>query len=328
MSNNKGKKAAANLTETHKLHICLFSTQSQITKSLLGHLTQDRYNLTCFAAAEDFIDFVKQHQEQIDCLIFVQDSCVNDVLNKLWELSIAIPIAIVETKESLNSLNGLSETYNSSTTNSLPVPTVYHSAEVRLYFTQLDQINSYINFAITKFINLAPNITTKKETQIAETERERERERDHQNFLVQQQRRLTEKLKERLGYLGVFYKRSSKDFYRNLATTEKAQLSIQLVKDYRQIILHYFDDNIEINSLIDKFVDRAFFADISISKILEIHMEIMDEFAQQLKIEGRSEEILLDYRLALIDIISHLCEMYRRSIPGENISLELLFGVE
>ena len=43
----------------------------------------------------------------------------------------------------------------------------------------------------------------------------------------------------------------------------------------------------------------------------------MEEFSKQLKLEGRSEEILLDYRLTLIDIIAHLCEMYRRSIPRE-----------
>lgn len=47
-------------------------------------------------------------------------------------------------------------------------------------------------------------------------------------------------------------------------------------------------------------------------------MDLMDEFAKQLKLEGRSEEILLDYRLTLIDTIAHLCEMYRRSIPRES----------
>jgi circadian clock protein KaiA len=46
-------------------------------------------------------------------------------------------------------------------------------------------------------------------------------------------------------------------------------------------------------------------------------MELMDEFSNQLKLEGRSEDVLLDYRLTLIDIIAHLCEMYRRSIPRE-----------
>jgi circadian clock protein KaiA len=44
---------------------------------------------------------------------------------------------------------------------------------------------------------------------------------------------------------------------------------------------------------------------------------LMAEFSDQLKLEGRSEEILLEYRLTLIDIIAHLCEMYRRSVPRE-----------
>jgi circadian clock protein KaiA len=68
---------------------------------------------------------------------------------------------------------------------------------------------------------------------------------------------------------------------------------------------------------VDRFVEQAFFADMSVSQIVEIHMELMDALATQLKLEGRSEEILLDYRLTLIDIIAHLCEMYRRSIPRE-----------
>jgi circadian clock protein KaiA len=46
-------------------------------------------------------------------------------------------------------------------------------------------------------------------------------------------------------------------------------------------------------------------------------MELMEEFSKQLKLEGWSEDILLDYRLTLIDVIAHLCEMYRRSVPRE-----------
>lgn len=52
-------------------------------------------------------------------------------------------------------------------------------------------------------------------------------------------------------------------------------------------------------------------------QVVEIHMELIDDISKQLKLEGRSEDILLDYRLTLIDIIAHLCEMYRRSIPRE-----------
>ena len=62
----------------------------------------------------------------------------------------------------------------------------------------------------------------------------------------------------------------------------------------------------------------AFFADLPVSQVVEIHMDVMDEFANQLKLEGRSEDIVLDYRLTLIDTLAHLCEMYRRSIPKES----------
>ena len=47
-------------------------------------------------------------------------------------------------------------------------------------------------------------------------------------------------------------------------------------------------------------------------------MDLMDILAKQLKLEGRSDEVLLDYRLTLIDVIAHLCEMYRRSIPRDS----------
>jgi circadian clock protein KaiA len=92
--------------------------------------------------------------------------------------------------------------------------------------------------------------------------------------------------------------------------------------------LEYFNVENEVNQAIDQFVNQAFFADLSVSQILEIHMELMDEFAQQLKLEGRNEDILIDYRLALIDIIAHLCEMYRRSIPKEDLPFEVLFPVD
>ncbi|MCZ0902524.1 circadian clock protein KaiA, partial [Microcoleus sp. HI-ES] len=42
-----------------------------------------------------------------------------------------------------------------------------------------------------------------------------------QSLLSRQQRRLAEKLRERLGYLGVYYKRNSQIFLRNLSATEK-----------------------------------------------------------------------------------------------------------
>lgn len=129
---------------------------------------------------------------------------------------------------------------------------------------------------------------------------------------------LTEKLKERLGYLGVYYKRNPQAFFRNLSDIEKQNLLELLKFKYREIILNYFTDRRDLNQKIDELADALFFADVAISQLVEIHMELMDEFAKRLKIEGRNDDILLDYRLTLIDVMAHLCEMYRRSIPNES----------
>ncbi len=115
----------------------------------------------------------------------------------------------------------------------------------------------------------------------------------------------------------MYYNRNPNYFYRHLSSSDKKELIQQLSEKYRLIILDYFAPEKDVNQQIDDFVNHAFFANLSVSKILEIHMDLMDEFAKQLKLEGRSEDILLDYRLALIDLIAHLCEMYRRSIPKD-----------
>ncbi|NJK59635.1 MAG: hypothetical protein HC918_04430 [Oscillatoriales cyanobacterium SM2_1_8] len=137
-----------------------------------------------------------------------------------------------------------------------------------------------------------------------------------------QQRRLSLKLKERLGYLGVYYKRDPRQFLRHLPEDERQAYLERMRQTYREIVLEYFRTRndaaeLKLNQDIDRFVNLAFFADMSVSQVLEIHMELMDSLAKQLEIEGRHKGVLLDYRITLIDIIAHLSEMYRRSIPRE-----------
>ena len=70
-----------------------------------------------------------------------------------------------------------------------------------------------------------------------------------------------------------------------------------------------------LKNKIDKFVNALFYANVPIPQIIEIHMELIEEFSKRLKMEGRSDETLLSYRLTLIDILAHLCETYRSSFP-------------
>ncbi|RCJ27843.1 circadian clock protein KaiA [Nostoc minutum NIES-26] len=88
----------------------------------------------------------------------------------------------------------------------------------------------------------------------------------------------------------------------------------QLKSDYRKILIDYFTTDKTLKEKIDKFINAVFCANIPVPQIIEMHMELIEEFSKQLKLEGRSDEALLDYRLTLIDILAHLCEVYRSSI--------------
>ena len=64
-------------------------------------------------------------------------------------------------------------------------------------------------------------------------------------------------------------------------------------------------------------MNTAFFSDLPITRAVEIHVNLIDEFWKQLRLEGHKNDFLQDYRLALLDVMAHLCEMYRRSIPPD-----------
>ncbi|WP_319422088.1 circadian clock protein KaiA [Pleurocapsa sp. FMAR1] len=305
-----------------KLHICLFYTQQQLAKLVIERLNSDRFKVKDLSLSSNLVGFLTDN-EQIDCIVLVKDSQSSSALEELWQSRILLPMVIVETEQPANPKLELADDCN-FLDDITQACIIYHQAEIHLYPTQLAEINTYINLAITTFLSLSPS----SNLNIHKTINEPETEKVHRS-LVLQQRRLTEKIQARLEeYLGIYYKRQSSLFYRNLSKQEQEKLDQKLSQSYCQILLEYFNENSEINKLIDEFVDQAFFADISTSQILEIHMKLIDEFSYQLQIEGRNDDILLDYRLPLIDITAHLCEMYRRSIPGGDFSLELLFAVE
>jgi circadian clock protein KaiA len=127
--------------------------------------------------------------------------------------------------------------------------------------------------------------------------------------------RLANRLQGRLGLLGVFYKRDPSRFLRTLPEREAGELVASLERTYRDLLLSYFRDPAAANQALESFVNTAFFSDLPITKTVEIHMNLIDSFAKQLSLEGHKTNFLQDYRLALLDVMAHLCEMYRRSIP-------------
>ena len=251
-------------------------------------------------------------------MLLESSSIVAPLLHQLREQSILLPVIILEPEESARLLKVPPETTTRPelSSNTLMDSTsdlaLYHRAILHIPVTQIHRLETLVEEAIANFLKLSPvsyfcaldsptNLTTAAYSP-----------------LIQQQRRLADKLRERLGYLSIYYKRDSAHFVRNMALTERHEFLQQLKTDYREIILNYFIDDPYLNEKIDSFVNLAFFADVPVAQIVEIHMELIDEFSKQLKLEGRSDDILQDYRLTLIDTIAHLCEMYRRSIPRES----------
>ena len=302
-----------------QLSIGIFIRSEEIAASAIELLRGERYALTHIKSAVEFLGFLK-HNYHLDCLIFEVDRDLRSLLGKLQERSIFLPAVILSPQTGVegkpeapysDGFEAAASTANKSQEESCTF--FYHPAEVQLAIARSSEIGAGIDQAIAQFLKLSTPVPVNYQSATVDATVQL----TAQSLLSRQQRRLAEKLRERLGYLGVYYKRNSQIFLRNLSAPEKQKFLEQLKSSYRDILLNYFSQDTAVNNQIDEFVNLAFFADVPVTQIVEIHMELMDEFAKQLKLEGRNEEILLDYRLTLIDAIAHMCEMYRRSIPKE-----------
>lgn len=289
-----------------------FTPQPSLQHALEAVLDKRTYQIYTDAEITSFLQWVQQNRHRIDCLVLEFSPALTTPLEQLKQQDILLPVLLVD-------LVG-DEVPPADDEDQAPACTVqvsatcqtlavnYHEKVICVAASDLKQLDNYIQQAISEFLKL-PYLQPPAED-VAPPPAD-----DPQFTLSLQQQRLAEKLRERLGYMGVFYKRDPSNFVRNLDPEQRTALFTQLRQEYRILVLSYFKNDNTLNNKIDSLVTTAFFADISVSKIVEIHMELMETFAKQLKLEGRSEEILLDYRLTLIDVMAHLCEMYRRSIP-------------
>ena len=292
------------------LTIAVLADSADLFPLLSQYLSPERYTLQYFTNQSEFLENVEMVEQELDCLVFYSDQQLLPVINHLYHRGQVLPVVIIHRLIP----NRLPSPTNTTATHVAGSSSyIYQPSEVILAVTEMSDIAVAIDKAIAKFLSLTPIVLASEHPQ-PEIEAETARE---PNFLLQQQSRLAHKLNERLGYLAVYYRRSPNQFFRYLDRQQKQEVLVQLKSQYREIVLDYFADSSQIDIKIDEFVSSAFFRDLAVSEIVKIHMELMEEFSNQLKLEGRSEEILLDYRLTLIDIIAHLCEMYRRSVPRE-----------
>jgi circadian clock protein KaiA len=306
------------------LQIYVLTRGDQVKQVPELNLAPSRYVVHQSAVLGDALEWLKSHPELPDCLIVDSQVWQQALRPALMQLDLMMPVVILIGEPEREAKNVSGEDAEPArreppaATNAVPVAGAepYPGAVIHHAVEAMPQLERVIQNAIEEFVRLSEASKAAAAPAADPSENPSDSPDDS---LSAQQHRLTEKLKARLGYLGVYYKRNPSSFLRHMPPDDRAAFLGQLKADYRMIILGYFakDPKINLNQLIDDLVDQAFMADISVAHIVEIHMQLMDSFAKQLKLEGRSEEVLLDYRLTLIDIIAHLCEMYRRSIPRQ-----------
>ncbi|HIK26135.1 MAG: circadian clock protein KaiA [Thermosynechococcus sp. Uc] len=282
------------MAQSTALTICGLVYSPAIGQELVRLHKSDIDELVYFSNEREFCTYLEQRRNSIACLILEWGEDTPQIITYLHHSATLLPAILI---------------FPAAPSPPPPGPH-YHVAEVILTTEHLHQLNQQIEEAIAEFVKLCPGCAVPPHVMFRMPALK-------ESSNVDPQHRLSQKLKERLGYLGVYYKRDTAFFFRRMSAADKRKLLDELRSIYRTIVLEYFNTDAKVNEHIDEFVSKAFFADISVAQVLEIHVELMDNFSKQLKLEGRSEDVLLDYRLTLIDVIAHLCEMYRRSIPRE-----------
>lgn len=295
-----------------QLAVCIFLRDDRCTSSVSPLVESDRYVITLTNSAQELHELILENGN-VDCLVLEEYPELRTVTQHLRDIGIVLPAVIITGGKTEGDTETVLLTERNETENYKPKSHFfYHRAEIHLPTSNVDDIGQSIDKAISQYLNLSSNDHRLLNSEAGSMEKE------PLKTFNRQQGSLAEKLRERLGYLGVYYKRNPQIFLRNMSPGERQKFMEQLRAKYRQIVLNYFDQESALNNQIDEFVNLTFFADVPVTQIVEMHMELMEEFSKQLQIEGRSEEILLDYRLTLIDTLAHLCEMYRRSIPRES----------
>ncbi|MFY8149462.1 MAG: circadian clock protein KaiA [Prochlorococcaceae cyanobacterium] len=246
-------------------------------------LRGDRYQLVPLDPQADVTAELDRRREEFDLLLVDQRAVPSEKLQLLAEHGLLLPAVLI------GRLNG---------------SIGYHDAEVHLQPDQLEQLSYSLDAAVSRFLRRGLLSTGNRPPGAS-------------GSATPESWQLARRLQGRLGYLGVFYKRDPSRFLRNLPATEAEELLASLQRTYRDLLLSYFRDPGAANQALENFVNTAFFSDLPITKAVEIHMNLIEGFWKQLRLEGHKDDFLQDYRLALLDVMAHLCEMYRRSLPPD-----------
>ncbi len=201
------------------LQVCCLVAKTDVTQTksdLAKFLPEDRYTVTVVSDLESLVSLLKKSKNAQDCLVIFRD--VEAVVEHLGMLNIFMPTILV-----LEDLYEQSEPHEQSESKD------FYRASISISSEQLHDLPTIIDQAIATFIKISPQVRHQLYVNIPDT--------PVSESLSVQQQRLADKLNERLGYLGVYYKRDSRLFFRNLSPEDRQEYIGRLKSNYRSIIL-------------------------------------------------------------------------------------------
>ena len=107
-------------------------------------------------------------------------------------------------------------------------------------------------------------------------------------------------------------KESSKTFD-TLSKLQRQQLLDNLKLEYALIVFDCSSSQDSIENKIECFARKAFSVSLPMDKIIEIHIDLIDNLECQLMLEGLSTDYMSDFHLTLINVLAHLGELYRNT---------------
>jgi circadian clock protein KaiA len=256
------------------------SLQAAVGRWITG---QQRFRLVSAELGDQPVETLEQLRDSCDALLLEQGQVTPDLAADLRRQGLLLPAVVI---------------------GSAGAQADYHRDEVHLAPDQLEQLPYSLDAAISRYLSRGLGDAGQTLAEAGDA-------------AMPERWRLANRLQARLGLLGVFYKRDPARFLRNLPVDEAESLLRSLERTYRDLLLSYFRNPGVANQALESFVNTAFFSDLPVTKAVEIHMNLIEAFAKQLRLEGHKSDFLQDYRLTLLDVLAHLCEMYRRSIPPD-----------
>ncbi|WP_429614828.1 hypothetical protein [Synechococcus elongatus] len=204
-----------------QIAICIWVESTAILQDCQQALAGDRYQLQICSSGDLLLDYAQTHRDQIDCLLLVATNpgC-KTVIQQLCFQGIVVPAIVVGDRDT----DDVTDTQKDW---------VYHSAELHLGIHQLEQLPYQVDAALAEFLRQAPVETIADQVMLMAA--------THDPELASHQRDLAQRLQERLGYLGVYYKRDPDRFLRNLPALRGTEVTRgdadQLSRDCAELFL-------------------------------------------------------------------------------------------